>query len=174
MNISIACIGSEDLADVARLANNRNIAAMTNNLPHPYTEKHAKQWFDYVESHDNEHAFKVCKNGRMLGVVGLVLEPDHNRAELGYWLGEPYWNKGVMSAAVAMAVAYAFEVLSVRRVFSRCYAVNTASQRVLEKNGFTREGCLLQHHECMGVVHDVLYYGLLQNDYAVQKAPVSQ
>lgn len=166
MNISLGCIGEEDLPQIARLANSYAIAAMTNNLPHPYTQAHAKQWYDYVQEHDAEHVFKICVRGKLAGVVGLVHEADHNRAELGYWLGEPYWNKGYATQAVSMAVAYAFGVLGVRRVFSRCYAVNLASRRVLEKNGFSQEGCLLQHHECMGVVHDVIYYGLLasQND----------
>ncbi len=166
MNISLAGIGRDDLAAIARLANNRAIAAMTNNLPHPYTRAHAETWLSYVESHENEHVFKICDGGRMLGVIGLVHEPEHDRAELGYWLGEPYWNRGVMSAAVPMAVAYAFEMLTVRRVYARCYASNTASQRVLEKSGFVREGCLRRHHERMGTVHDIVYYGLLrqQND----------
>jgi RimJ/RimL family protein N-acetyltransferase len=165
MDIGLGCIGPEDLPTVAKLANNHAIAAMTNNLPHPYTEDHAKQWFEYVESHDFEHVFKITVRGKMAGVVGLVYEEDHNRAELGYWLGEKYWNRGIMSEAVSMALAYAFGVLDVRRVFSRCYAVNTASKRVLEKNGFECEGCLKQHHECMGVVHDVLVYGLLKEQY---------
>ena len=165
MNISLSCIGPEDLPAVAKLADNRAIAAMTNNLPHPYTQAHAEQWFDYVQNHDCEHVFKICGRNKLLGVIGLVHETDHCRAELGYWLGEPYWNKGYATEAVSMAVAYAFGVLGVRRIYSRCYAVNAASRRVLEKNGFSQEGCLLQHHECMGVVHDVICYGLLKSHY---------
>jgi len=166
MDISICCIGEEDLPDIARLANDIGIAAMTNNLPHPYTMAHAQAWFDYVQSHDSEHVFKICGNGRLMGVIGLVHEKEHGRAELGYWLGKPYWNRGVMSAAVPMALAYAFEVLGVRRVFARCYAVNAASRRVLEKNGFLQEGCQRQHHECMGAIHDLICYGLLRDEYA--------
>ncbi len=165
MNLSLSCIGEEDLPQIAKLANNRAIAAMTNNLPHPYTQAHAQQWYDYVQSHDAEHAFKICAGRKLIGVIGLVLEDDHNRAELGYWLGEPYWNKGYATQAVSMALAYAFGVLGVRRVYSRSYAVNLASRRVLEKSGFSQEGCLLQHHECMGVVHDVVCYGLLKPQY---------
>jgi len=166
MNISLCCIGEEDLPDIARLANDADIAAMTNNLPHPYTLAHAQSWFNYVQSHDSEYVFKICGNGRLMGVIGLVLEKEHGRAELGYWLGKPYWNRGVMSAAVPMALAYAFEVLRVRRVFAHCYAVNAASRRVLEKSGFRQEGCQRQHHECMGTIHDLICYGLLRDEYA--------
>jgi len=166
MNISLCCIGEDDLTDIARLANDADIAAMTNNLPHPYTEAHAKTWFDYVQSHDNEHVFKICANGRLMGVIGLVHEENHNRAELGYWLGKPYWNRGIMSAAIPMALSYAFDVLGVRRVFARCYASNAASRRVLEKCGFIQEGCQRRHHECMGVIHDVLCFGLLKEEYS--------
>ena len=166
MDISLCCIGEEDLPDIARLANDADIAAMTNNLPHPYTIAHAQSWFDYVQSHDSEHVFKICGKGRLMGVIGLVHEKEHGRAELGYWLGRPYWNQGVMSAAVPMALAYAFEALGVRRVFARCYSVNAASRRVLEKSGFVHEGCLRQHHKCMGMIHDVVCYGLLRDEYA--------
>ena len=166
MDISLCCIGEEDLPDIARLANDAGIAAMTNNLPHPYTLAHAQAWFNYVQSHDCEHVFKICGNGRLMGVISLVHEKEHGRAELGYWLGRPYWNRGVMSAAVPMALAYAFEVLGVRRVFARCYAVNAASRCVLEKCGFAQEGCQRQHHKCMGAIHDVVCYGLLRDEYA--------
>lgn len=162
MDISISCISEDDLPDIARLANCHAIAAMTANLPHPYTEAHAKTWYEYLQTHDCEHVFKVCGKGKLMGVVGLVHEAEHDRAELGYWLGEKYWGKGHMSAAVAMAVAYAFEVLGVRRVYSRCFSVNIASQHVLANNGFELEGCLKQHHVRMGITHDVLCYGLVK------------
>jgi ribosomal-protein-alanine N-acetyltransferase len=168
MDISIRCIGQEDLPAIAHLANDVDIAAMTNNLPHPYTLAHAHIWFEYLESHDCEHAFIICGNNKLLGVIGLVHEKNHGRAELGYWLGKPYWNQGVMSAAIPMALAYAFGVLNVRRVYARCYAVNSVSQHLLEKNGFMLEGCQRQHHECMGTVHDLLCYGLLRDEYSVK------
>jgi RimJ/RimL family protein N-acetyltransferase len=165
MDISLCCIDEEDLLEIARLANDADIAAMTNNLPHPYTPEHARTWYDYVQSHDSEHVFKICGDGSLMGVIGLVHETEHDRAELGYWLGKAYWNRGVMSAAVPMALAYAFGVLCVRRVYARCYAANAASRRILERNGFISEGCQRQHHECMGVVHDLMCYGLLVDEY---------
>jgi len=166
MDISLRCIGEEDLPDIARLANDADIAAMTNNLPHPYTLAHVQAWFEHVQNCGSKHVYKICGNGRLLGVIGLVHEKEHGRAVLGYWLGRPYWNRGVMSAAVPMALPYTFEVLGVCRVFARCYAVNAASRRVLEKSGFVQEGCQRQHHERMGAIHDLVCYGLLRDEYA--------
>lgn len=165
MDISIRCIDRGDISDVARLADNLLIAQMTANLPYPYTSEHAKTWLDYVESNENEHVFAVLGDGEFMGVVGLVHEPEHERAELGYWLGQDYWNNKVMTAAAGMAVAYAFTMLGVQKIYSRCFAANKASSRVLEKNGFVREGCQRAHHIRLGIVEDVLCYGLLRSEY---------
>ncbi len=165
MDISIRCIDRGDLPDVARLANNFSIAQMTANLPFPYTLEHAQIWLDYVEATENEHVFAIIGGGRFMGVVGLVHEPEHERAELGYWLGEPYWNKKVMTTAAGLAIGYGFTMLGIQKIYSRCFMPNKASQRVLEKNGFLPEGCLRAHHIRMGVVQDVLCYGLLRTEY---------
>jgi RimJ/RimL family protein N-acetyltransferase len=165
MDISIRCIDKSDISDVARLADNIAIAQMTANLPYPYTSEHAKIWLDYVQNNKNEHVFAVLGDGEFMGVVGLVHEPEHERAELGYWLGQNYWNKKVMTTAAGMAVAYAFTMLGVQKIYSRCFAPNKASQRVLEKNGFVFEGCQRAHHIRMGVMQDVFRYGLLRSEY---------
>ncbi len=170
MDISIRCIDRGDLNDVARLANNFAIAQMTANLPFPYTPEHATVWLDYVEATPNEHVFAIVGDGKFMGVVGLVYEPEHERAELGYWLGEPYWNRRVMTTAAGLTVGYAFAMLDIQKIYSRCFKPNRASQRVLEKNGFLLEGCLRAHHIRMGVVQDVLCYGLLRSDYDAAQA----
>ncbi len=170
MDISIRCIDRADLNDIARLANNFTIAQMTANLPFPYTLEHASTWLDYVEATQNEHVFAITGSNKFMGVVGLVHEPEHARAELGYWLGAPYWNKQVMTAAAALTVGYAFSMLDIQKIYSRCFKPNKASARVLEKSGFVLEGCLRAHHIRMGVVQDVLCYGLLRSDYETAQA----
>ncbi len=165
MDITIRCIDRDDIPIVAKLANNPAIAQMTANLPYPYTIDHATTWLDYVELHECEHVFAIVGDGNVMGVIGLVHEAEHERAELGYWLGQAYWNQNIMTAAAGMAIAYAFSMLHVQKIYSRCFAPNIASQRVLEKNGFQLEGCLREHHIRMGVVQDVNCYGLLRSDY---------
>ncbi len=166
MDISIRCIGRDDIGDVAKLANNIRIAQMTANLPFPYTDEHAASWLNYVEATENEHVFAITAHDDVfLGVVGLVHEPEHERAELGYWLGEPFWHKNIMTNAVSLAVGYAFSMLDIQKIYSRCFAPNIGSRRVLEKNGFVLEGCLRSHYIRMGTVYDLLCYGLLRKDY---------
>ena len=126
MDINIRCIDNEYIEDIARLADNRAIACTTANLPHPYTREHAKIWLDYVQDNKQEHVFAICFGEVFIGVIGLVHEAEHKRAELGYWLGQDYWNKGYMSIAANMAVCYAFTVLDINKVYSKCFTTNTA------------------------------------------------
>ena len=164
MQMSIRCIDRTDINDIVRLANDEAIARMTAQLPYPYTMAHAETWLSYLDTADHEHVFAVCHNEEFIGVIGVVHEPEHERAELGYWLGQPYWNKGYMTAAADMAIAYAFTVLGVQKIYARCFSDNPGSARVLEKNGFVREGFLKDHCIRMGQTKDVLCYGLLKGD----------
>ncbi len=80
-------------------------------------------------------------------------------------MGKPYLKKGYASGAVEKGLWYAFTVLNVNKVYAQAFGTNTASHKVLEKNGFAREGCLKDHYIRMGETHDVLYYGLQKNTY---------
>lgn len=165
MQISIRFIEDNDLGRIAQLANNRDIALMTARLPYPYTRSDAQTWYDYVMRTESEHVFAICLGKELVGVIGLVHEADHKRAELGYWLGADYWNKGCASAAAEILLGYAFTTLGVNKVYAHCFAVNKASSKVLEKTGFVLEGCQRQHYIRMGHVHDLLCYGLFKENY---------
>ncbi len=164
MVITIRPVSFLDIEDIARLADDMDIARMTACMPSPYTRKDAQNWVEGLSTRPNKHAFAICGDG-LMGVVGLICDPEHDRAELGYWLGRPFWGKGATTAAVRLAVDYAFLELKVRRVYAYCFAGNIASRRVLEKNGLFYEGCLKQHTVRMGTVHDLLCFGLLKEDY---------
>ena len=164
MDITIRPVAPCDINDIARLADDVDIARMTARLPSPYTRNDAQEWVDGLPGHPNEHAFAICGE-TFMGVVGLTYDPDHDRAELGYWLGRPHWGKGAATAAARLAIEYAFRDLNVRRVCAYCFAVNPASRRVMEKSGLQFEGCLRQHTVRMGAVHDLLCFGLLKEDY---------
>jgi len=167
MQTSIRFIEETDLKRIAQLANDRDIAEMTARLPYPYTISDAQTWFDYVAHTELEHVFAICSGKELIGVIGLVLEPEHKRAELGFWLGKSYWNQGHASAAAQIMVGYAFSTLGVTKVYARCFGANNNSKRVLEKNGFVLEGQLKQHYIRMGTVQDVCYYGLQKADYEI-------
>ena len=165
MNLSLRPIEKSDIETIAALANERDIAKMALLLPYPYTVSDAKTWLDYISKTEKEHVFAIIGSKKMIGVIGLVNEPEHKRAELGYWLGKQYWNKGCMTGAVQMILGYAFGVLKVNKVYANVFAGNEASQKVLQKNGFVLEGILKQHVIRMGTVHDLMYFGLLKQDY---------
>lgn len=88
------------------------------------------------------HIFAIGVDGEAVGGIGIHPQGDIHRknAELGYWLGEPFWGRGIMSRAIQQAVDFAFETYNIDRVFARPFGSNTASQRVLEKNNFVLEG----------------------------------
>ena len=165
MNLSLRSIDENDIEDIARLANDRDIAKATATLPYPYTISDAETWLSYVNRTDSEHVFAIVSKKLFVGVIGLVLEAENNRAELGYWLGKQYWNQGIASAAVQMILEVAFGVLKVNKVYAQAFGANIASHKVLEKNGFVREGCLKEHFVRMGETQDVMYYGLKMANY---------
>ncbi len=169
MDITIRPVALSDAASIAQLADNPDIARMTASLPSPYTLQNAKEWLEGLQKHPDDHVFAICSK-TLMGVVGLTYDTNSGRVELGYWLGKPYWGKGAATAAVRLALNYAFKKLNARRVYAYCFAANSASRRVLEKCGLQYEGCLRQHFMRMGTLHDLLCFGLLKEEYLEKDA----
>ncbi|HEV7334297.1 MAG TPA: GNAT family protein [Flavisolibacter sp.] len=134
---------ASDIESLLRYANNWNIAKnMTDKFPHPYTEENGRAFIAFANSDDPVHIFAIDVNGEAVGGIGIhPLDDIHRKnAELGYWLAEPFWGKGIISNAIRQMVNFAFETYDINRVFARPFGTNLASQRVLEKNGFVLEG----------------------------------
>lgn len=131
-----------DNTAIAELCNNKKI---WNNLrdfiPHPYKTEDADYFIEFCRSEMPQHTFLIEYNGCVAGSIGLVQQEDiyKHSAELGYWIGEPYWGKGIATKAVKLIVGYGFGELGLTRIFSSVFDHNKASQKVLEKNGFTLE-----------------------------------
>ena len=104
--------------------------------------------------------------------MGLELEPENERAELGYWIGKPYWNRGYATEAAKAVVAYSFEVLKLNRIYAYHFTRNPASGRVLEKIGMRYEGYRRQHTKRWENFEDSMGYGMLKADYD-SLAPIS-
>jgi RimJ/RimL family protein N-acetyltransferase len=159
-----------DASAVQRLAGDRSIAETTANIPHPYPEGEAEAW---IATHPDRFArgesviFAITRrdDGLFLGSVGLEIDREMLRAELGYWVGKPYWNQGYCSEAARAVVHYAFETLGLRRVFARHYGSNAASGRVMQKVGLRYEGTLRQHTIKWDAVHDLVVYGALRTEW---------
>ena len=134
-----------DKPSLLRVANNRKIwRNVMDRFPHPYTERHADEWFEFLTGMAEPTHWAVEVDGQAVGGVGVDRgQGMHARTgHFGYWLGEPYWGRGIMSAAVGQTAPYALARFGLVRLESPVFAWNPASMRVLEKCGFKREGVL--------------------------------
>jgi ribosomal-protein-alanine N-acetyltransferase len=156
-----------DLDELAVLANDKDIGSMTLRIPFPYTRQDAADFFEWATARAAEgHAiFALEIEGRLAGTIGLHPEPQHHRAELGYWIAKPFWGRGLVTEAAGEVLRWAFEEQQLNRVFAAVFPENTASKRVLEKLGFTYEGTLRQHQFKRGVFKDDLRYAILASEW---------
>ncbi|MDD5351252.1 MAG: GNAT family N-acetyltransferase, partial [Chthoniobacteraceae bacterium] len=164
----------EDAPDLLRLVNAPEIAATTVRIPHPYPAPLATSWirqqpriFDAGEG----ATFAIVRRraATLVGCVGLGCDLDNRSAELGYWIGTPYWNRGYATEAARMVVAFGFAYFGLHRIKSCTFGSNPASGRVLEKIGMRREGFRRDHlyKEGRGF-EDVVEYGILATDFTRQ------
>lgn len=132
-----------DSMRMAELANNEKISRnLTDGFPYPYTLQHAEEFIGRFMDQDPVTIFAIEYKGDYVGNIGLVKGTDIHRktAEIGYFIGEPYWNKGIVTAAVNLVTEYGFKNLDIVRIHTGIFEFNQASQRVLEKCGFIKEG----------------------------------
>ncbi len=152
-----------DLPALLKYANNPNIAAnMTNGFPHPYTKADGLKFIAFANQDEPVHIFAIEVEGEAVGGIGIHPQPDiHCRnAELGYWLAEEHWGKGIISQAIPLMVDHAFKTFDITRVFARPFGRNLASQRVLEKAGFVLEARLKNTIFKNGQFEDELIYAI--------------
>jgi ribosomal-protein-alanine N-acetyltransferase len=155
---------------VQHLAGDRAIAAGTLLIPHPYPERAAETWIaTHADAWEREEALDLAiqriADGALVGAIGLGLELDHGRAQLGYWVGRPYWGEGYATEAARELVRYAFEELGLARVYAFRFATNPASGRVLEKIGMKHEGVRRAHTIKWGERLDEDGYGILRDEF---------
>lgn len=157
----------DDAPAVQRLAADREVALNTLLIPHPYPEGAAVDWIDGHDDTSDNHIFAIAPRdgGEAMGAIGLHVDRKHERAEIGYWLGVPFWGCGYVTEAAAAVVEYAFDKLAMNRVFAFHFARNAASGRVLQKIGMRREGTLRQHLVKWGEHVDVDYYGVVREEW---------
>jgi ribosomal-protein-alanine N-acetyltransferase len=156
----------EDARDIARYANNREVALwLRDRFPCPYTESDAEAFLSRVAQQDLRTAFALATADEAIGGIGLEFGADVHRftAELGYWLGEPFWGQGIMTEAVRLFTAWAFENFEVHRLHAAVFVGNEASRRVLEKAGFQREGCLRANVFKNGRIMDQIVYAQIKD-----------
>jgi len=156
-----------DAAELSRLAGAREVAATTLRIPHPYSVADAEAFITECQGAVDERvAFAIVlrENSVLLGGAGLRMEKEHRRAELGYWIGTPYWGKGYATEAARAVLRYGFEVLGLRRIHACHFSNNAASGNVLRKIGMKHEGRMPQHILKWGQYLDLELFGVLDTD----------
>lgn len=134
-----------DERSLVRYANNYHIwRNVRDAFPHPYTSDDAFHWVNMCESEKIPTVFAIEVEGEAVGCVGIVLQKDIfcKNAEIGYWLGEPFWGKGIITEAVLEVTDYAFRTFNLQRLYAGVMAHNPASMKVLEKAGYHLEAIL--------------------------------
>ena len=157
----------EDLNALLRHADNAKVAAnLRDQFPHPYTRRDGIEYLDYVRTLEPETAFALEYAGEAVGGIGFLLGTDVARisAEVGYWLGEQYWGRGLMSRAVTAMTEWAFPRYGLVRIFAMVFSHNQASMQVLQKAGFQREGILRRSAIKHGVILDQVLYAKILPD----------
>jgi RimJ/RimL family protein N-acetyltransferase len=155
---------TSDAEPISRHANNRKIwMNLRDAFPHPYTVKDAREYIRAVRQRMPETSFAIVVNDEAVGSVGYVLRQDVERvsAEIGYWLAEPFWGRGITSDALSAVTAYAVETHQLTRVFAVPFAWNAASCRVLEKAGYVLEARLRRSAIKDGVMTDQFQYAFI-------------
>jgi [ribosomal protein S5]-alanine N-acetyltransferase len=156
-----------DKASLILHANNRNVSRHLREIfPYPYTETDADAWLNrQVPDEVAQWRFAIEIERNAVGGVGLDLYSDVERhsAAIGYWLGEPFWGRGIMAAAVKAVTARALASPRFFRICSQVSSGNPASMRVLEKAGYQREGVLVRGIVKDGVVFDQVLYGITRD-----------
>ncbi|NVN94914.1 MAG: GNAT family N-acetyltransferase [Bacteroidetes bacterium] len=142
-NITLRSLKEEDAALMAELANNIKVSRnLRDGFPHPYTLKDSKLFIQNFSHHPQIKVFAIEFKDNYVGNISLAKGQDVYRksAEIGYFIGEPYWNKGIITTAIIMITDYGFKLMDVLRIHAGVFEYNTASQHVLEKCGFNKEG----------------------------------
>ena len=155
-----------DLEQLVEYANNPKISSnLTNAFPHPYLEEHGRRFIEFATKDDPIHIFAIDLNGKAIGGIGVHPQSDIFcfNAELGYWIAEPYWGQGIATFAIQQIIEFAFNTFDINRLFARPFGSNLASQKVLEKSGFTHEATLKKSIYKNGIYLDELIYSVVKD-----------
>jgi [ribosomal protein S5]-alanine N-acetyltransferase len=159
-----------DAARVQELAGDYEVAYNTLMMPHPYEDGLAEPFIERVNEewdHGNSYTFCIASksDNLLMGVIGIHPAPTNRNAEIGYWIGVPYWNKGYVTEAARRVVQFGFEDLKLNRIHASYFTRNPASGRIMQKIGMTYEGMMRQHYMRFGEFVDVGYYAILRSEY---------
>lgn len=157
-----------DLDNLVKHANNYHVAKnLTNAFPYPYTRQDGEKYISSTLQIEPARLFAIDVKGQAVGSIGFFPQSDIHakNAEMGYWLAQEYWGQGIMTEAVEKLVEYAFGKFDITRIYAGPFGTNKASQRVLEKSGFTLEACFKKALFKHGKFIDEMIYARRKNDF---------
>lgn len=163
MQIELRNWKMEDLDVLVKHANNPNIAKnLTNKFVYPYTNVNGISFIQFANQNNPAHIQAILFNGAVVGSIGIHPQDDImcKNAEMGYWIAEEFWNKGIVQKAIKQMVVYGFNNFDIDRIFARPFGTNIASQKVLEKSGFVLEATFKNTIFKNGEYKDELVYAV--------------
>jgi len=167
--------GPDDAPELQRLAGNIEIARGTLTIPHPYPDGAAEQWIAahagrFETTGDLQFAIVARDSWALAGSIGLHVNREHERGELGYWIGVEHWGRGYAAEAAQAVVDYGFRVAGLNRIFASHFVTNPASGRVLQKAGMRHEGTQRQAFRKWGEFIDAELYAILRCDWELTRS----
>jgi len=169
-SLTLRPFAREDLPEILVLVQEREVAATTLNIPYPCGEAEINDWFqlqrrELEEGKGLRWAVRLTTSDELIGAMKLATHPEYESAELGYWIGKPYWGRGFASEAAQKVVNYAFSTLELNRIEAHAMVENIGSVKVLRKLGLQEEGYHPQMIKKWGEFKDVKTYGLLREQW---------
>ena len=162
----------KDKNSIVKYANNKKISVnLRNSFPFPYTMEDAESWLAILKDNNPKRAFAIANDEELIGAIGIEPKSDVNRysGELGYWLGEPFWGKGIATQSVKEFIKYVFEYYDLVKIYAYVFSSNPSSRRVLEKAEFKFEGCMRNQIVKEGKILDQLIFGILKEEVPLLK-----
>jgi len=159
-----------DALEVQRMAGNPKVAATTAMIPHPYPDGIAEAWISkhldwYKNGSSVDFAIELQTTQKLIGNISLFFDKINHKAEIGYWIGEEFWNHGYCTEAMQAAIDYAFTVRGANKIVCRHMSTNPASGKVMIKNGMTQEGVFKHDVYKDGRFVDMIIYGMLSLEW---------
>lgn len=162
-----------DIPSLLKYANNKKISDQIFNIPYPYKEEDAIFRLNFVLQgfKDRERyvfAITLKDDNELIGEIGLHLDKINNNAQFGYWIAEPFWNRGIATEATSALLKFGFEKLGLNKIYATHYPENTASGKVMQNNKMIMEAELKEHYRINNVYRNIIQYRLTKQEYEKQ------
>lgn len=160
----------DDAPAVHRIVSDRQVAATTLRIPHPYPDDGAVEWLKSIEpkwADGSAAVFAITHSATkdLLGSIGLVITAPHRHAEMGYIIARQHWGKGYATESAAAVLRFGFETLNLNRIFAHHMTINPASGAIMRKIGMRYEGTMRGHVIKWDEVRDIAFYGITREEF---------